>query len=340
MFTDDQLGDRPELMLIAAWATFSVGEPGAAIRWLARTSASLPDCHPDDARGPVGAVSLAAARAIMAPLGPVAMAEEATYAYERVGLGHGHPVTCLARGAAAFMLGDDAEARRWLREGADTALDRPLIVANCLAHLSAIDAEQGRWPEATTAARRARALLGEGDTYPTTVLVVAASALVDARAGRTVEADSDRQLARQHLTSLVDVARWLNLQTRVLLAGAAVIRGNRVEAAALVEEASSILEVTPDAVRVAEQLAGLRRELAVRDRSQSFGPSSLTTAELRVLQLLPTHLSVAEIADRLYVSRNTVKSQTIAIYRKLGTSSRGGAVEIATEAGLLPAPTD
>ena len=57
MFTDDQLGDRPELMLIAAWATFSVGEPGAAVQWLARASAALPNCHPDDARGPVGAVS-------------------------------------------------------------------------------------------------------------------------------------------------------------------------------------------------------------------------------------------------------------------------------------------
>ena len=54
-----------------------------------------------------------------------------------------------------------------------------------------------------------------------------------------------------------------------------------------------------------------------------------------MLQLLPTHLSIAEIADRLYVSRNTVKSQTIAIYRKLGTSSRSGAVEIAAAAGLL-----
>ena len=70
-------------------------------------------------------------------------------------------------------------------------------------------------------------------------------------------------------------------------------------------------------------------------RRSDYGPSSLTTAELRVLQLLPTHLSVREIADRLYVSRNTVKSQTIAIYRKLGTSSRRGAIEIAVVAGLL-----
>ena len=86
-----------------------------------------------------------------------------------------------------------------------------------------------------------------------------------------------------------------------------------------------------------QALDRLTREGTVTVRSQGFGPSSLTTAELRVLQLLPTHLSIGEIADRLYVSRNTVKSQTIAIYRKLGTSSRSGAVEIAVAAGLVEA---
>jgi LuxR family maltose regulon positive regulatory protein len=166
-------------------------------------------------------------------------------------------------------------------------------------------------------------------------MVVAVSALVETHAGGGENADADRHLCRQHLTGLLDVAPWLNLQARVVLARAAHMRGNRVEAAALVDEAEATLEATPGADRVEEQLATLRRELSTRDTSQSFGPSSLTTAELRVLQWLPTHLSVAEIADRLYVSRNTVKSQTIAIYRKLGTSSRGGAVEIATAAGLL-----
>jgi LuxR family maltose regulon positive regulatory protein len=171
-------------------------------------------------------------------------------------------------------------------------------------------------------------------------LPVAVSVLVETHDGRGDEAEGDRQLARQHLTNMVGIAPWLNLQARIALARAAVLRGNRVEASALVDEASAILEVTPGAVRVVEQLADLRREVATRDRAQTFGPSSLTTAELRVLQLLPTHLSVAEIADRLYVSRNTVKSQTIAIYRKLGTSSRGGAVELAVAAGLLHAPAE
>ena len=37
---------------------------------------------------------------------------------------------------------------------------------------------------------------------------------------------------------------------------------------------------------------------------------------------MPTHLSLGEIGDELHVSRNTVKSQVAAVYRKLGCSTR------------------
>jgi LuxR family maltose regulon positive regulatory protein len=328
------------MMIVAAFDGFFRGDPTAALHWLDRADAMLPERYPEDARGPVVPVLLALARAVIAPLAPDEMAMDATYAYERLGLGEGHPASCLGRGAAAFMLGDEEEALRWLIEGAETPVDRPLVVANCLAHIAIVHIEHGRWRQATVAARQARALLGDAATFPATALPVAVSVLVETHAGGGDEAEADHQLCRQHLTNMVNIANWLNLQARIALARAAIVRGNRVEAAALVEEANAILQETRGAVRVAEQLAGLRREVAVRDRAQTFGPSSLTTAELRVLQLLPTHLSVGEIADRLYVSRNTVKSQTIAIYRKLGTSSRGGAVEIAMAAGLLHTSTD
>jgi LuxR family maltose regulon positive regulatory protein len=65
------------------------------------------------------------------------------------------------------------------------------------------------------------------------------------------------------------------------------------------------------------------------------GASSLTSAELRVLPLLQTHLTFREVGERLYVSPNTVKTHAISIYRKLGVSSRSGAVERAVEIGLL-----
>ena len=54
-----------------------------------------------------------------------------------------------------------------------------------------------------------------------------------------------------------------------------------------------------------------------------------------MLRYLPTHLSFAEIADEVFVSRNTVKTQAIAVYRKLGVTSRAAAVERARAAGLL-----
>ena len=67
------------------------------------------------------------------------------------------------------------------------------------------------------------------------------------------------------------------------------------------------------------------------------GSSSLTTAELRLLPYLPTHLSFREIGERLYLSRHTIKSEAMAIYRKLDVTSRNDAVERARTLGLLEA---
>lgn len=41
-----------------------------------------------------------------------------------------------------------------------------------------------------------------------------------------------------------------------------------------------------------------------------------------------------EIGERLYISRNTVKSQLVSLYRKLGVSSRSEAVARADALGL------
>jgi DNA-binding CsgD family transcriptional regulator len=63
--------------------------------------------------------------------------------------------------------------------------------------------------------------------------------------------------------------------------------------------------------------------------------ASLTPAELRLLPLLTTHLSLGEIAKRLSISRSTVKTEVISAYRKLLASSRSEAVENAVELGLI-----
>ena len=63
--------------------------------------------------------------------------------------------------------------------------------------------------------------------------------------------------------------------------------------------------------------------------------SPLSPAELRLLPYLQTHLTFREIAERLFVSRNTISSEVGSIYRKLGVSSRSEAVEQATVIGLI-----
>ena len=80
--------------------------------------------------------------------------------------------------------------------------------------------------------------------------------------------------------------------------------------------------------------AGQPRLANERD-SSAPGASALTGAELRLLPLLSTHLSFPEIAGEFFLSPNTIKSQAMSIYQKLGASSRSQAVARSRELGLL-----
>ena len=158
-----------------------------------------------------------------------------------------------------------------------------------------------------------------------------------AQRGRVDDAQQDMKQALRLLARLEDFAPWYEVETRITLALAAVRLSDAVAARRLLAEASRAMRRTREAVVLAE---GLQDAWAHADKfiaASVAPPTKLTTAELRVLRLLPTHLSFREIGNRLHVSANTIKSQAHAVYRKLDASSRSGAVSHARSLGLLDA---
>ena len=61
----------------------------------------------------------------------------------------------------------------------------------------------------------------------------------------------------------------------------------------------------------------------------------ITPRELEVLQLIAEGLSNKEMAERLFVSENTVKTHTSRVFDKLGASRRTQAVQFAKSQGLI-----
>ena len=62
----------------------------------------------------------------------------------------------------------------------------------------------------------------------------------------------------------------------------------------------------------------------------------ITARELEILEAMAAGLSNREIAERLFVSENTVKTHTSRLFDKLSARRRTQAVQRAKEAGLIP----
>ena len=62
----------------------------------------------------------------------------------------------------------------------------------------------------------------------------------------------------------------------------------------------------------------------------------ITPRELEILAAIAEGLSTREIAEKLFVSENTVKTHSSRLFEKLNAKRRTQAVQIAKEAGLIP----
>jgi len=205
---------------------------------------------------------------------------------------------------------------------------------------AAIEFELSDVGQAGTLARAALELTRRSglDEHPFSATAHVVHGKAHARHGKSDEATAEIERGIQ----LAERVNAWHVQIYGVLALAEIRHGAHEPAAArrLLARARAIVGGLPDA----DELAGARIEQTertlrlrpARERDTGGAPYwELSQRELAVLRLLESKLSQREIAGELYVSFNTVKTHTRAIFRKLGAASRAEAVARARELGLL-----
>ncbi len=250
-----------------------------------------------------------------------------------------HPLATYLRGVSTRWLGDDAVAAEMLT--ATTRLGRqhmPVVAVIAYGHLALIAADHENWHECKANIDGAFALIGEAglDEYWVGALAHVANGRVLRHARKLREAETELERAvslGRRGVGVVDMAYAL-----LMLADLRSELGDGRSARELVVDARERIANAPDpgppVPRLLEQ-AERNLHLAAPHDLGSIVVEEVTAREHAVLKLLPTGLSAREIGDQLGVSRNTIKTHTKSLYRKLGATGRRDAVARGRQLGLL-----
>ena len=313
-----------------------LGRAADAERWAEVAERQpVPGVLPD---GSSVAGTLAYLQANLAREGMPAMRRDARAAWEGLCPGSPfRPTMAYVEGVSHLLEGDTETADALLSHACDLAAasgSMPLV-SLILAERCVVAAERNDWSAADSFAQRALRTVDDGgyDVYWTSALVFATAARCAAHGGDMPTARSLCRRAARLRPLLTYALPVVSVQALVELARAYLGFADQGGASVRAEAGGRHLAATPRPRHAAED----RRAPASkgrRDPRTARGASSLTAAELRIVPLLPTHLSMPEIGERLHISRHTVKSEVVSMYRKLGVSSRSEAVARIEELGL------
>ncbi len=333
------IGQYPPIAVLGALEQALVGHAAGAERWAdAAERASFQGTLPD---GSTLEGWLALLRALLCRDGVDRMRHDAEIALAGLHRGSQLRATALLLEALSYLLeGEEHRADPILASAFDAATSAGAMPAASvsLAERSIVAIGRQDFGEAEALAERARTIVQTGhlDDYSPSALTYAVVARAALRRG-------DVQRARENLArtahlrpQLTYAIPTLAVQTLLELARAYLGLEDAAGVRVVMREANDILQLRPALGVLPKHADQLRLELDAI-RGGTVRASSLTAAELRVLPLLPTHLSFSEIGERLFVSPHTVKTQAMSIYRKLGVSSRSEAVQRAREIGVLVA---
>jgi LuxR family maltose regulon positive regulatory protein len=336
-FTRQQVVSQSKLAASAAACALARGLP--ADHWISAAERGRYDAaRQGESASVAGAVALL--NAMVARNGVVQMGADARLA---LSLSVDEPEwTCTAElldCVSAYLVADATDARRRLEgveQHAAAQNDRVVQVA-ALAELAWLAIGDDDWTGAAECIDNASRLMREHALHEMSrlVLVPCVAALVAAHTGRRDSAETQVRSCGRALANVVELPPWLGVQCRQALARAHLRLGDVAATRLLLSEAQTLLGRPPRPVVLDESVQWVWQQVEQLPVGVPRGTPPLTTAELRVLQWLPTYLSFEEIGRQLFVSRNTVKTQAIATYRTLGVTSRAEAVECAHRLGLI-----
>jgi LuxR family maltose regulon positive regulatory protein len=318
---DAVLHARPAVAAVGALAWALTGRADSAIRWSSAAN---------------GTVAQSPLLPLTAPRDAHELLDATERAVHSLPPGSAWRPSLLALAGYARELDGDESADRVLEEAAGAAAAVGQVTVECmaLARRSLLATQAEDWARADTLAAAAQGCIRANalDEHVTTVFAHAADARTALRHGdwSTVHRDLDR--ATTLLPRLTHALPVLAVSVRTELLHVLLALGDAAGARRLLDEIDEVYALEPRFGLFRDDVALLRRRYAEAERRAAV----LTAAELRLLPLLTTHLSFREIAEQLYVSRNTVKTQAISVYRKLGVCSRGEAIDRASDLGLVP----
>lgn len=328
----------PRVATAGAWVAALTGRAGAAERWAdAAEQAGANSSNGDDAATDG---QLALLRSLLCRDGVDAALDDAATA-ERVlpQTSPWRPVMLATIGVVNLAAGRADDADTCFIEAIQLGYEAGSVgvAAVTLAGRALIASRRGEQDRSRTLSDQACTLIDEGrlEAVVTNVFVFAVAARTALAAGDVADARVRVVRAQRLRPRLTYAVPHLAVQSRLeivrTLLGLSDIAGART----VLREIDDILHVRPKLGVLIDEVEQLRTQIADAPAG-TIGASSLTAAELRLLPLLQTHLTFREIGERLFVSRHTVKTQAISIYRKLGVSSRSDAMRAASEIGLLP----
>jgi len=328
-FEEAQIREYAPLAIAAAWISALYGESmqAAAFAEMAR-QASWDGPLPD------GTASLTSALAIISSAfglnGITSMRRVAQQAADiEVEPNRLRALALQLLGIAQAHEGDFPNARIALAEASGLA-GHTSISALSLAHLALMSLWEGDEDRAYQLARRAHAIAElprmRSDLSSVGTYSVLASLL--ARRGDVEGASRAIERAGAFLPRLTQSFWWMMIQARISLAIGLHAIGREDEAVMRLGEAEALLSVREDAGILPKWCETVRQEIWPAG-DERLSSSAISEAERRVLRLLASDLTQREIASELHLTMNTVKTHRRSIYRKLGVSSRDGAVKAA-----------